>query len=65
MTESEFKTRIKTYKDSLFPTQVYPHQIFPPPEKIYEKKALFKNYGSFMKVPLPESLSSNNGGGAI
>jgi hypothetical protein len=59
MTEQDFKLRLKTYKETNFP-QVYTHPIFPPPDKIYEKKALFKNYGHFMKVPMPESVTNNS-----
>jgi hypothetical protein len=55
MIELDFKQRLKSYKEQSFPGYLG-HPIFPPPDKLYDKKSLFKNYGHFMRVPLPDSL---------
>jgi len=55
MTEKQFKTRLIIYRTKNFPYVLSDHRtIMPPPEKVFEKKSLFKNYAHFMKVPLPD-----------
>lgn len=51
--EDDYKEQLKEVKESLNPKVEYSRNGMPPPETIFDKKALFKNYGYLMKVPLP------------
>ena len=58
--EEDFKRQLKQKKDQANPRFEHHRNGMPASESIFDKKSLFKNFGSMMKVPLPLCMTQQS-----